>query len=546
MSRFNFRCSPVRSNSSVRSKLRLAAKPVVECLEDRRLLSAGQLGPIFQPTTTNFGATDTAHGVAVEPDGSIIVAGSWDGGQSDFAVAHYEPDGSLDKNVGGGANGYGSGLTNATFGTGSEFAGADHANAVAVQSDGKIVVVGYTDVGANGNNANNFAIARFNSDGSLDTTFNGTGKTTIDFGYDDRATSVAIQSNGKIVVGGYDDGGSADFAVARLNTNGSLDTSFGNAGKFTHDFGDHDYCEGLALGYDGTIVMVGYTDAAVQGTNDFAILRLTANGKPDPAFNGTGMQTVAFPASAMAQSVAIQFGKIVVAGSYQAFPSYNEFALVRLNTDGSLDTSFGGGTLKPGRAIYSFGNDDTGQAVAIQSDGKIIVAGTSENPGAAGGDFAVARFNEGGAIDTTFGSGGGATYSSGGTDTAYGVAIAGDGDIYVAGTTDGDFKTICLQSGEYSFTGEIPVTGVTLQAAYFDNGGQGVSYNMNHLTNDGLQYRADGVDLEDSPNAHADVVGEFGNNEWLQYTIDVATSGNSPRRRPRQVPSESPTMGPRK
>ena len=151
-------------------------------------------------TTVDFGDDDRARAVVVQPDGKVIVVGTNDDGLANFAVARFNPDGSLDTSFST------DGKTTVTFGA------SDFAQAVALQTDGKIVVAGYTNAGGD----NDFAVARLNADGTQDTTFSGDGEFTIDFGNDDQATSVAIQDDGNIIVAGFTDNGSADFAVARV------------------------------------------------------------------------------------------------------------------------------------------------------------------------------------------------------------------------------------------------------------------------------------------------------------------------------------------
>ena len=188
--------------------------------------------------------------------------------------------------------------------------GVASAAATVRQPDGKIIAVGADE----GHAGSNFALARYNADGTLDTSFSGDGKQTTEFGGEDRATAVALQGDGKIVAVG-EGGGSfflPDFALARYNPNGSLDTSFSGDGKQTTDFGgpDGDGATGVAIQGDGKIVAVGY-----GGTQrDFVVARYDPNGSLDTSF-GSGPQTTDFGGSDVARGVAIQSdGKIVVGG----------------------------------------------------------------------------------------------------------------------------------------------------------------------------------------------------------------------------------------
>jgi uncharacterized delta-60 repeat protein len=256
---------------------------------------------------------------------------------------------------------------------------------VAIQSDGKIVVAG-------GSNSD-FALARYNSNGSLDTTFDGDGVVTTDFGNSDTAFSVAIQSDGKIVVAGFSfNGRNGDFALARYNSDGGVDYSFGSGGKVATDFsGDYDGAFSVAIQRDGKIVVAGGSDhnGSIR-LHDFALARYDSNGILDPTFGSGGKVTTDFGGNDEgAKSVAIQSdGKIVVAGHSGNVGSNNYFALTRYESNGSLDTTFDG----DGKVTTDFGSGfDRAYGVAIQSDGKIVVAGFSAD--SINEDFALARFN---------------------------------------------------------------------------------------------------------------------------------------------------------
>jgi uncharacterized delta-60 repeat protein len=219
----------------------------------------GVLDPTFsgdgkQTTDFGFGADDQGTGVALQGDGKIVVAGVAGGGATgnDFALARYNPNGTLDPNFSG------DGKRRTSFG------GSDQATGVAIQANGRIVAVGYGGPGG--------VLARYNPDGSLDTSFSGDGKQTTNFL---APNGVAIQANGKIVVAGVARGGPTvnDFALARYNPNGSLDTSFSGDGKETTSFGgSDDRATGVAIQANGRIVVVGR--AGVTLTNDdFAVAR---------------------------------------------------------------------------------------------------------------------------------------------------------------------------------------------------------------------------------------------------------------------------------
>jgi uncharacterized delta-60 repeat protein len=265
----------------------------------------------------------------------------------------------------------------------------DIAHSVAIQSDGKIVVAGDTKNGT----ADSIGVARYNADGSLDTSFDVDGKKILNFtntSYNDSVRSVAIQSDGKIVVAGssgelneFD-----DFALIRFNADGSLDTNFGSGGSVvTSILGQDDIVHSVAIQSDGKIVGAGETK---NGTYDeFALARYNADGTLDTSFGNAGGKVITNSNNNgdHSYSVAIQSdGKILLAGASDNTGN-DDFALYRYNMDGSLDTSFGAG----GKVVTAIGDgDDIGTSVAIQSDGKIVVAGHSKNGSYY--DFALVRY----------------------------------------------------------------------------------------------------------------------------------------------------------
>jgi uncharacterized delta-60 repeat protein len=250
---------------------------------------------------------------------------------------------------------------------------------VALQANGKIVAVG-----SNGHGG--FALARYNTTGSLDTSFSGDGKQETDFGGGDEATDVALQADGKVVaVGDAGFGSGSAFALARYNANGSLDTSFSEDGKQITSFDpgccDGDSASGVAIQANGKIVAVGS-----DGQGGFALARYNPNGSLDPSFSGEGMQETDFGVGFdFAADVTLQGdGKIVAVG--RGGPSV-DFALARYNSNGSLDLTFSG----DGKRTTDFGGFDFANGVALQGDGKIVAVG--EGSGTDGTeDFALARY----------------------------------------------------------------------------------------------------------------------------------------------------------
>ena len=276
---------------------------------------------------------------------------------TDFALARYNADGSADSSFGN------EGKIITYF---SSYAAV---NALAIQSDGKIVAVGGAHFALPGGTS---ALARYNTDGSLDSTFHG-GRFITNFpGGGSWAGAVAIQSDEKIVIAGVlYAGNNWDFALARYNTDGTLDSTFGTAGKVTTDFyGGKDYASGLAIQLDGKIVAAGVVDG-VMGDKDFALARYNIDGTLDTNFGINGKVTTDFYGSDdEAYALVIQFDeKIVVAGSAEDSSPSTNFALARYNSDGSFDSAFG----NAGRIISYFSGHSEAKALAIQFDGKIVV-----------------------------------------------------------------------------------------------------------------------------------------------------------------------------
>ena len=287
--------------------------------------------------------------IAALPDGKVLLAGYVHTGldTTDLALARYAKDGSLDTSFGG------TGEIVTAVGTASSTC-----SAAALQSDGKLVVA----VQSVGNGPyGNFALARYNTDGSLDTSFGGTGTVITDFGNYSGAMGVAIQPDGKIVaVGGVDSSmPDQDFALARYNADGSLDTSFAGTGKVVTVFGADAMGTAIALQSDGKIVVAGFL-ANNHGEGSLVLVRYDADGSLNTSFNGTG--EVANPADhSDARGAAIQSdGRIVVLMSS---------GLARYYADGSIDTSFGT------QGTVTWAGNFSGTAMTLQSDGRVVAAG---------------------------------------------------------------------------------------------------------------------------------------------------------------------------
>ena len=366
-------------------------------------------GIVITPLST---ADNEANSMAIQKDGKIVVAGY---SNTDFAIVRYNVDGTLDPGFGK------KGIVKTSLHCGDE-----HTSAVAIQPDGKIVVAGSTNNGT----ANDFAVIRYNENGVLDPSF-GNGGIVITSIHDgnDNASALAIQPDGKIVVAGSSNNGSNyDFALIRYNPNGSLDFAFGMKGIVLIDFrhGD-DQVSAVAIQADGKIVVAGYSNT------DLALARFKPNGSMDAAF-GKGGKVVTSIGSGEDEASAISLqpdGKIVVAGSSNNGLNF-DFAVVRYNANGSLDPTFG----KEGIAITFIRNgDDQATSVAMQTDGKIIAGGSSNN--GSNFDIALVRYLPNGKLDPDFGTNGIViTDISNGDDHANAIGIQTDGKIVAAGNTN--------------------------------------------------------------------------------------------------------------
>jgi uncharacterized delta-60 repeat protein len=405
----------------------------------------GDLDPSFGSggrVTTPIGSDDeAAEGAAIDSQGRIVTAGYTYGTDYNFALARYTSAGNLDPSFGT------AGKVVTPIGSSN-----DVATAVAIDSQGRIVVAGYSGFGS----SEDFAVARYTPGGVLDTSFGPahTGIVTTDFfHFADEANSVAIDSQGRIVVAGFDLQGDNDFAVARYTDNGTLDTTFGpptHPGKVTVDFtpgaNDDDLAKAVAIDSQGRIVLAGRSNSG--GTDDFALARLNGDGSRDATFGSNpapeqGEVTTPFGSqSDTANAVAIDSqDRIVVAG--QAFlggTAGADFALARYTPGGVLDTSFNG----TGKVTTPIGSgDDFARAVAIDPQGRLVVGGDSVT-GVNDDNFALARYTSAGTPDPSFGTAGKVTTTFGSsTDSVNAVAVDPHERIVAAGyytnSSDKDF-----------------------------------------------------------------------------------------------------------
>ncbi len=386
--------------------------------------------------------------LVMQSDGKIIVAGqatdNANGTGADFLLSRFNSDGSVDTSFGSVNPSNPSlrlGYVMTAFTTGS-----DLASSVALQTDGKIVAGGSASPGG-------FAVARYNNDGTLDGAFANGGKTIIDFASAASVRQLVIQSDGKIILAG-EAGSPSQFGLARLNQNGTLDSTFGSAGKLVVNPSDLKRGNGFAWSValqripavtgEERIVVAGWATENLFGgstASTFALMRFRPNGAIDTTFGNNGRAYVPFFGfTDQIRQIAIDSAnRIVAAGNVRtgndSCGSYiQDYGVTRLTTNGALDTTLGGG--KQTADIY--GGADNVYGLALQSDGKIIIAGYAHSSDLTLKDFALLRLNADGTRDSSFGLLGNGVVTTdffGLADYAIAVAVQpNDGKIVVAGS----------------------------------------------------------------------------------------------------------------
>jgi uncharacterized delta-60 repeat protein len=349
------------------------------------------------------------------------------------------------------------------------------ARSAVLQADGKLVIAGSSI--NESHYAPDFVVARLNIDGSLDHSFGVDGIQTTNIGSrGEEARSIIQQSDGKLVVAGWNDWGIGDYALVRYNSDGSLDTTFDNDGIVITDLGGAYGERGHSLiqQTDGKLVLAGYKETGMTAEHgyisEFSLARYNLNGSLDTTFDADGIATTHLGEYCLGYSVIQQAdGKLVVAGGRNTnYGTDFNFGLARFNNDGSLDTSFGGdGTVTTNFGSHPWGNsNDEIRALLQQPDGKLVAVGSTD----AGDDIglphlALARYNSNGSLDTTFGSGGKVIVNTGtmwGQD--YSVIQQADGKLVVGSTlrVGGDFGQDSFALARFNTDGSLDTT--------FDNG----------------------------------------------------------------------------
>ncbi len=362
----------------------------------------------------------TAQALAVQADGKYVIAGWRDagGGNFDFTLLRLNSDGSPDATFSG------DGLVSTAL--------ADNQKAydVALQTDGGIVVVGQTGSGA----SVDIQIHRYTADGVLDTSFSGDGvQTTSLSDAGDLANAVAVQTDGRILVAGAS---GSKYALLRYLADGSLDTSFDTDGKYIGSFGSNTAeASAMALQSDGSILVAGYGWDGAQWS--IGVARHLVSGALDTSVSIDGPAVISDGGSTAfapdIHSIAVQTdGKILLAGYIPGTTELDKYdaILIRLNQDGSTDTTFGGGD---GIATLNRSNWDKFSSVVVAADGKILVGGEDDIDL---NNAVLARFNGDGTLDTSFGSTGifSSLYAIG-TSTIQDLALAPNGQVVAVGAS---------------------------------------------------------------------------------------------------------------
>lgn len=402
---------------------------------------------------SNFSTLDDVNNKIVQlPNGKILVGGyQYIGGDNDFVLACYNPDGSLDNTFNG--SGTSSGDINLS---------TDEMSSFAVQADGKIVCVGHT--GSISMSTYDIAIMRFNATGGIDATFGTNGHIVIDVnGGTDEAYDVAIQPDGKIVVVGYGDMGfsnnSYESVVYRFNTDGTPDNTFSFDGKvITTVSSDVDLFRKVLLQPDGKIIGIGFAFTTdLNGT----LVRYNADGTLDNTFGTSGKVITDYSNSNTDRLYGGSLqpdGKIITCGHAYIGSDY-DFLVARYNADGTLDNAFGNGGF---RTIDIGLTDDECFASTIQSDGKILLVGSHLNT--AEYEAVCYRMNPDGTPDGNFNASTPFIISdivAGSSDSYSSVAMQSDGKIIMCGTS------IPTGSSDYSRFAVRILSGLTIGVAEF-------------------------------------------------------------------------------
>jgi uncharacterized delta-60 repeat protein len=376
----------------------------------------GSGGEVSTDITTG---EDTAFALVQQPDGKLVAGGRARLGTSfDFAVARYNADGSPDPTFGG------TGVVTTAIENGT-----DIIQGLVAQPDGKLVAAGWGFIVAHWHD---FALVRYNVDGSLDPTWGGTGKVTTNIGpaakSDDAPWDLIQQIDGKLVAAGETVDPTTmrtDFALVRYQADGTLDPTFGGTGIVVTPIGLGGSAHAVLQQADGRLVAAGRSDAS-DGSH-VTLVRYDADGSLDASF-GTGGIVVTPIGTDQGIALAIvqqPDDELVVAGEVHYVTNRTDFVLIRYHADGTLDTSFGGA----GIVVTPIGTSSSAHALVVQGS-RLLAAGTAS---LSGGVFALARYDADGTLDATFGQGGIVTTRVGGNGSANALTLQQDGKPVAAG-----------------------------------------------------------------------------------------------------------------
>jgi uncharacterized delta-60 repeat protein len=410
-------------------------------------LSFGNQGKVV----TNLGIDEFGRCTAVQADGKILVAGSitTTGAAGDFLIMRYKSDGTIDSTFGK------KGRKRFDFRNGNDFA-----TAIAVLADGSILLAGTTANPLDASEAD-FAVVKLNSDGTLDNNFGPNGRLIIDFqGRKDEGSGLAVTSDGKILVAGTTsniDGSESAFAVAQYNSDGTLNTSFGNSGKDIIGFGiNFATCNAIVIQSDNQIVLGG-TLANASNQSNFALARISQGGILDNSFGGTGRVSVdLYNKNDLLNSIVLQGTKIIAAGI-----TFNDnantdadFGLTRINSDGTVDNTFG----VQGKVKTDYNNSYNAiSQIGMLANGEVVVSGSVNNSTDFG--FIIAGYSADGILDNSFGTNGFTeTYFTNASAAPYGMAIQTDDKIVVAGHAQANGATEDVAVARYNSDQVLPIT----------------------------------------------------------------------------------------
>jgi uncharacterized delta-60 repeat protein len=494
-----------------------------------------------QPMTVSLTSSNNAE--VSFPASVVIPANSASTTFNVTAIPDSTPDGTQNVTITGSASIGGPPALDPTFAGSGSIGVSSFPNAVAIQSDGKIVVAAERYNGTNPNYSD-FGVSRYNANGTLDTTFAGTGTVATDIsGQHDIPHGVVIQSDGKIVVAGTAGNGPHFFwELARYNPDGSLDTTFGSGGKVMTNPNPNGYYNEIwdvTLQADGKILAVGDMDTGTDG--DFSVARYNTNGTLDTTFGSGGIAKVdpTGTAGGRAFTAVVQpaDGKIILVGT-GAGGNYNStFDMARFTSTGVLDSSFGSG----GTVVTNLPGDYEGaQDAVLQPDGKIVVVGSTSPTGLFPPvyNFALARYNANGTLDTTFGTQGITISDFGGNDQAESVALQPDGRIEVVGggigaTNSASHTIVAWYNSSGSLGGYISSSyiGAQGQDVALQSNGRMVVVSQNLVQNGGYVERyadstliagSDTVAVQD-PAGPVAINDSYTTNENTSLTVPAAT-----------------------